>query len=165
MERRAFVLALALTLPLALYTIPYAYAATQSTYVVSTSIGLKGGDFNAVNLMCSGPSDSTLHFAYGNNLGGTIVLTFAVWLNSAGSYASTGQTPNGYQIAVHDTGSSSSVFFIIVEIACQSPITVAGIGVPEFGSLYVAIALGAVVYFMLSRRFSRRPTLSAPVKA
>jgi hypothetical protein len=44
-----------------------------------------------------------------------------------------------------------------VYIICQSPITVAGVGVPEFGSLYVAIALGAVVYFMLSRRFGRRP--------
>jgi hypothetical protein len=43
---------------------------------------------------------------------------------------------------------------------CQTPITVAGIGVPEFGSFYVAIALGAVVYFMLSRRLARSPTIS-----
>ena len=44
---------------------------------------------------------------------------------------------------------------------CQTPIIVAGIGVPQFGSLYVAIALGALVYFMLSRRYVRRPTMSA----
>jgi len=43
------------------------------------------------------------------------------------------------------------------------PITVAGIGVPEFGSLYIAIALGAVLYFLLARRYSGRPTISAQV--
>jgi hypothetical protein len=53
-----------------------------------------------------------------------------------------------------------------LEIICQSAVTLpAGIGVPEFGSLYVAIALGAVVYFMMSRRFARRPTMSGQVKA
>ena len=46
-------------------------------------------------------------------------------------------------------------------MVCQTPVTVAGVGVPEFGSLYAAIALGAVAYFMLSRRLTRRPTLSA----
>jgi hypothetical protein len=35
------------------------------------------------------------------------------------------------------------------------------VGVPEFGSLYVAIALGALVYFMLSKRYARRPLVSA----
>jgi hypothetical protein len=52
-----------------------------------------------------------------------------------------------------------------VWVVCQTPITVAGIGVPEFGSLYVAIALGAVVYFVMSRRLARRPTMSAIVNA
>jgi hypothetical protein len=51
------------------------------------------------------------------------------------------------------------------EVICQTPLTVAGIGVPEFGSLYVAIALGAVVYFVMSRRLARRPTMSAIVNA
>jgi hypothetical protein len=45
---------------------------------------------------------------------------------------------------------------------CMTPVTVAGIGVPEFGSLYAAIALGAVVYFMLSRYSSRKPSLPVP---
>jgi hypothetical protein len=47
-----------------------------------------------------------------------------------------------------------------LEIICQTPVTVAGIGVPQFGSLYVAIALGAVAYFLMSRRFARTPTIS-----
>ncbi len=55
--------------------------------------------------------------------------------------------------------------FELVEAACQTPITVGGIGVPEFSSLYVAIALGAVAYFMLSRHFTRRPMISAEVEA
>jgi hypothetical protein len=42
---------------------------------------------------------------------------------------------------------------------CQTPVTVAGVSVPEFGSLYVAIALGAVLYFLLARRFA--PTKAA----
>jgi hypothetical protein len=46
-----------------------------------------------------------------------------------------------------------------VYAVCQMPIAVGGISVPEFGSLCVAIALGAVAYFMLSRRFARRPTI------
>jgi hypothetical protein len=50
------------------------------------------------------------------------------------------------------------------QVTCQSPITVAGIGVPQFGSLYVAIALGVVVYFILSRRYAGRPTISAQVE-
>src|SRR5229473_1450810 len=102
MEKRAFVLSLALTLPLALYGIPYAYAAsTQSTYIVFTSEFIPGNGGNFLHLMCSNPSDSTMHFAYGSS--GKIFLTYAVWLNSAGSYATTGQNPNGWEIVVHNT--------------------------------------------------------------
>jgi hypothetical protein len=46
---------------------------------------------------------------------------------------------------------------------CQTPITVAGIGVPEFGSLYMAIALGAVAYFLMARRLARSPAVPARV--
>jgi hypothetical protein len=50
---------------------------------------------------------------------------------------------------------------VVVDVVCQTPIAaVAGVSVPQFGSLYVAIALGAVAYFMLSRRFARTPTIS-----
>jgi len=50
---------------------------------------------------------------------------------------------------------------MVAQVICQTPINVAGIGVPQFGSLYVAIALGAVLYFLLSKRFAGRPSLSA----
>ena len=42
-------------------------------------------------------------------------------------------------------------------IVSQSPITVAGVTIPEFGSLYVAIALAALVYFGLFRHYMKRP--------
>jgi hypothetical protein len=80
-------------------------------------------------------------------------------LNSAGGVALTGANPNGWVIGLFNPDLGFS--FNGVQIVCQTPITVAGVSVPEFGSLYVAIALGAVVYFILSRRITTKPTLSA----
>jgi hypothetical protein len=79
------------------------------------------------------------------------------------SIAQGGPPPNSWDVQVIDKvldGSAAGA-----QVVCQTPIVVAGIGVPQFGSLYVAIALGAVVYFMLSRRFARKPTTSGPVIA
>lgn len=50
-----------------------------------------------------------------------------------------------------------------VQVVCQTPITVAGLGVPQFGSLYVAIALGALVYLLLSRRFTRSNHIASSI--
>jgi hypothetical protein len=79
------------------------------------------------------------------------------------SIAQGGPPPNSWDVQVVNQfalGSTAGA-----QVVCQTPIVVAGIGVPEFGSLYMAIALGALVYFMLSRQFTRRPTISAKVKA
>jgi hypothetical protein len=164
METHALVLALALTLPLALYGVPYAYAATSTltTYSVQQSNLVANGSDQLFNLRCLSPSDSSAAYP---------ALSFPILrpdnpfihvflpLNSAGTQATDGQTVNGWKVDV--TNTEGHAFNVIVIILCTTSITVAGIGVPEFGSLYVAIALGAVAYFMLSRRFARRPTISA----
>jgi len=159
MERRALVLALALTLPLALYGIPYAYATTvaQTSYMVITEYSIAPFDVASHKIQCTSASDSALH--YGSGTPGDAPLNRAFALNSGGNNAVTGENPNGWFIELRNT--LNAFLGTNAYIICQSPITVAGIGVPEFGSLYVAIALGAVIYFMLSRRFNSRPTISA----
>jgi len=162
MERRAFVLALALTLPLALYGIPYAYAvSTQSTYVRALQDQLSPGA--AVNefVLCSNPSDYTQHFTVGTPNAHSHFFFEGTLLTSSVAVAQNGDNPNGWRVGVRNDESLAVDF--VVQIVCQSPITLpAGLGVPEFGSLYVAIALGAVAYFLLARRFGRKPT--APVQ-
>jgi hypothetical protein len=150
MERRALVLTLALTLPLGLYGIPYAYAATfSSTYVVSAH-----GTFDFADVHCS-----TGDYATGG--GGAATNPAALVLNLPEKYNgvtySTAYSglPNAW--GASSTGTPAGVY---VFVACQTPIAVAGIGVPQFGSLYFAVALGAVVYFMLARRFAKRQTIS-----
>jgi hypothetical protein len=161
MERRALVLALALTLPLALYGIPYAYAVTMSsTYVATKTIDVPPAGA-ADHVECK-PGDYATGVGGYDHLGdGLLVVTNITpagppdWTNVFSG------SPAGFSFSVTNHGPyTNSVDFYAI---CQTPITVAGVGVPEFGSLYVAIALGAVVYFMLSRRFARRPTISAQV--
>jgi hypothetical protein len=155
MERRALVLALALTLPLALYGVPYAYATvTSTTYVVGTFYTVPASTTATLyDSVCNGGDYATgggVNAAVGN--GNEIVL---------GSIPTKGDNPLGSPpdrwtgIVSNPSGISDEVF---VSVVCQTPITVGGVGVPEFGSLYVAIALGALVYFMLARQFARRPS-------
>jgi hypothetical protein len=147
MERRALVLALALTLPLALYAIPYAYASvTSSSYEVAASIGqpYAGAHCN--------PGDYATGGGARAQSPGVLAVTepesydFASGLYSVG----TSGTPNAW-FAISTT-------YVQVWVVCQTPITVAGIGVPQFGSLYAAVALGAFAYFVLSRRYASRRT-------
>jgi len=165
MERRALVAALAMTLPLALYGVPYVYASTtQSTYVINSDLVFVSpmGHHN-FHVGCSSPSDFTQHFAVASFANNVFPSVFGELVNSGLNFPADGDVPNGWNVDVKNTDSAPQSFK--VQIICQSPITVAGIGVPQFGSLYAAIALGAVVYFMLSRRIARRPTVSAEVKA
>jgi hypothetical protein len=156
-EKRAVVVALALTLPLALYGVPFAYAAsTQTTYVVKLNQNVDREYIQIVK--CLSPSDYTQHYSVGSN-DLNPVTTYAAILNSNGDFAGTGDIPNGWYIHIYNNNGFTITFML--QIICQSPITVAGIGVPEFGSLYVAIALGAVIYFMMASRFAGRPTVSA----
>jgi hypothetical protein len=169
MERRALVVALALTLPLVTYGIPYAYAvSTQSTYIAESDfLNVAAGGYHTFIAQCSNPSDYTQKFAIreGSDNFPSFPNVNGVLLNSVGNHLpSPGDVPNGWQVTVQNT--YSTAVQMQLEIICQSAVTLpAGIGVPEFGSFYVAIALGAVVYFMMSRRFARRPTMSGQVKA
>lgn len=164
MEKRALIVALALVVPLALYGVPYAAASTGSTYAVYTTLNVVGPGTVQGTAMCNA-GDYATGGGYGLIGGGSQVRDFSPAIDSAGDSPSTGQTPTGYFLQV-TTSSSADVEFQLWAV-CQSPITVAGLGVPQFGSLYVAIVLGALVYFALSRRYSRKapalPTATAPV--
>ncbi len=156
MEKRAIVLSLALTLPLALYGIPFAYAATNtSTYqVTSPVVTIVAGETTGATAPCN-PGDVATGGGF-NDLGG-IGLFFGV---SHGTDTDT--NPTAWEvIAVDNTGHADT--FVSYAI-CQTPVTVAGVTVPEFGSLYIAIALGALVYFALSRQFQKRPIKSGRVQ-
>jgi len=154
MKTRALVLALALTFPLALYGIPYAYAATtSSTYTVDGPTStITPGSHQALYADCN-QGDYVTGGGYSGGLTTNIVVSI-----------SQPDRGVGWGIEVYNTGSTFNIDANAVAV-CQTPITVAGIGVPEFGSLYVAIALGALLYFALSRKFSRGPTMSAKVGA
>jgi hypothetical protein len=164
MERRAFVLALALTLPLVLYGIPYAYASQTTSTIV------RGGDSKPVE--CCGhtnafavPACSPGEVATGGGydvafVTGADKVTAQVSRPAIGTHdiANPGDTPTGWFVRFLNTGIDQPN--VSVYVICQIPTTVAGIGVPQFGSLYVAIVLGAVAYFMLSRRFTGRRTIT-----
>lgn len=64
--------------------------------------------------------------------------------------------PTQWGTYVFNTGSST--IFVNAVAVCQTPVTVAGVTVPEFGSLYAAIALGAVVYFLMAKRYAPTKT-------
>jgi hypothetical protein len=161
LERHALVLALALMLPLALYGIPYAYAATMSsTYAVLQSFSASPQTEVIAQADCK-PGDYLTGGGYVFNGGFQPDLKVQ---SSYGVLPDHGPNPTIWNFEVYNSSPSSTEGGYLQAI-CQSPITVAGIGVPQFGSLYVAIALGAVLYFMLSRRFARRPTITAQVKA
>jgi hypothetical protein len=150
MERRAVVLTLALTVPLALYGVPYAYAITVgSTYVMSSS--------TSQIVHCNAPDYAT--GGGGVVASGSIRASEAVKGSSVPLTPADG-TPDGWYI--DGTTSLTSTSFLVF-VVCQAPITVGGVTVPQFGSLYIAIALGAVLYFTLSRRFAGRPGTSAQV--
>lgn len=162
MEKQAAVLALALTLPLVLYGIPYAYATVNSaTYIVGNFFTVPASSTATLyDAVCNSGDYATgggVNTAVGN---GNEKLLGSIATKADNPISSPPDRWTG--IVSNPAGISDEVF---VSVVCQTPITVAGIGVPEFGSFYVAIALGAVVYFMASRRFTRRPLISAQVKA
>jgi len=159
METRALVLALALSLPLALYGIPYAYATTMSSSyeVLGPDQNVPAGGVVGATATCN-PGD------YVTGGGWSISPEIAGVGGSGNDVTSNGGAGagtvnlNGWFVEVDNHRSSSETLHALA--ICQTPITVAGVTVPEFGSLYLAIALGAVAYFMLSRRFARRPIIS-----
>lgn len=135
-----------------LYGVPYAYASvTSSSYMVFAGNTLGnvadvhcnagdyatgGGSFTAENLVNSNPE---------------------IYDFGTGTYSpATSGTPNAWHVAA---GTSNVAAWVV----CQTPIAVAGITVPQFGSLYVAVALAAVLYFALTvMRQRRTPSILAP---
>jgi hypothetical protein len=156
MERRALVLTLALTLPLTLYGIPYAYAATTSSTYILHTFGT-----TSANVHCNSGDYATGGGASGTSgvLGSAIFASAPQLWNGVTYIGITTGQPNAW------VGVAASGVSVDVWVVCQTPITVAGIGVPEFGSLYAAIALGAVLYFMMARRYARRSPVLAQNKA
>jgi hypothetical protein len=150
-ERRALLLALALMVPLALYGIPYAYASVTSSSYISTSVGTS----QPLYAHCNAGDYAT---GGGGYVAGLYLSVPQVFDGVAYSSSDSG-VPNAWAVA-GTTGASAKVW-----VVCQTPITVAGIGVPEFGSLYAAIALGAVVCFVLARQYGGRRSGQATTRA
>jgi hypothetical protein len=166
MEKRALVLALALIVPLALYGIPYAYAATTgdtATVVSGNGNAHSTGTGQSATIFIN-PGICTVTYDVIEDGGASFSVRFSANGVVAGNKQYTVAGGNSYTdtIAASDVdliigaGPSGTVYYAYSAI-CHSTLAVAGIGVPQFGSLYVAIALGAVVYFVLAKRL-------APVK-
>jgi hypothetical protein len=153
MNRQAITLVLALTLPLGLYGIPYAYASsTSSTYEMIQSFTLLVGESANFVTSCL-PGD----VATGGGYAGFVPVTFSE--ANPRLTPNPGHMPTGWAVSFNNNqGTPQSVE---VEAVCMTPINVAGIGVPEFGSLYVAIALGAFVYYLVSRRTAKSQEMPA----
>ena len=170
MRNKLAIIAIAiLAVPLALYFVPYAYAAsTVTTYeVVSSPVAIAPGDTNAGYALCTGATDVVTGGGFEMNaLGGTnyppVVQT---------SYPFTQSGHNGWLVWVEDpdlSGALSNSYNVYAE--CMTPTTIAGIGVPQFGQLYTAIALGALVFYLLGRYMRRSKELgmslpNAPVRS
>jgi len=138
MESRALILALALTIPLVLYGIPYAYAATTtSSYVVTATGTANPSSFLSLSAHCN-PGDFATGGGFTSHLG-----IGAITADPTGQGAllfwsrpdPTSGTPTAWSVEVSNP--TGTAFSLDVYVVCQTPITVAGIGVPQFGSLYI----------------------------
>jgi len=144
--KKEAVLAFALLAPLALYFIPYAYAATSSSYTVNVSLTETApGHFDQFAYCNTG--DYATGGGGGTTEDGGQVQNLAP--AGTGNVVVFSGQPTGWFSSVNLIGTGS--FQVQVWVVCQSPITVAGVGVPEFGQLYTAIALGAVAFFLFTR--------------
>jgi len=169
MEKRAAILALVLTLPLALYGVPFAYALTAASnhYTNERDFSFPALSSGTVSASCNLGDSATgggysLHADYAGQTPKFNVLTTGTGTFGLSTHAPSQDTWYFEGINENNSPVSPSVnagdATVAVYVVCETPVTVAGVGVPEFGSLYAAIALGAVAYFMLSRRFARAPT-------
>ena len=153
MNRNQKIFIIALAMPLLLYSVPYAYAATvSSTYVVSNGVPVSPQTEVDVAAYCNTGDYAT---------GGGFYLTGVTGISSE-PYPVGASPPPAWEASAYNPSSTLS-HFLTVYAVCQTPITVAGIGVPEFGSLYAAIAIAAIAYFGLSLLRTRKtPKLTTP---
>ncbi len=164
MDRNNKVLILALVVPLVLYGVPYASAViSSSSYVVYATSDGTGSSATSAVAACNAGDYATGGGAEETGVTTGFVFSSKPHLIGVGDITS-GQ-PNAWYGAVETVNGAASTdsFGINVWVVCQSPITVAGVTVPEFGSLYVAIALAAVLYFALTTIRQRRTKPAAPL--
>jgi hypothetical protein len=160
-ERNEKVLVLLLGVPLLIYFVPYSYAATtSSSYVIEnqypgTSVPAHQSGINVALCNTGDYATGSLYFiqSFDENAPPTVLAIHGA--NDASGGYITGGTPHGIYVDVWNPSSSGTINFWAGAI-CQTPIAVAGVGVPEFGSLYSAIALAAILYFALSRLKARK---------
>ncbi len=165
MDKSGKILLLALALPLVMFGIPYAYAATtSSSYVVVNSGTVNPGSTSAPTALILQMDCNPGDFATGGGWNsGNDPPTHPISMPTKGdaTISSSGEVPDGWQVAFENTNGIS--YGVSGYAVCQTPITVAGITVPQFGSLYVAIALAAALYFALTTLRQRRtPTIAVP---
>ena len=160
-QSRAIVLVLALTLPLALYGIPYAYATTVGSTYVKYAVGV--ATEVTPNIIVKVSCNSGDYATGGAGIATDPHVVVQSVPTAGGAGVPLGQTPDGWAVSFADP--VGILYDATAYVVCQTPITVGGVGVPEFGSFYVAIALGAMVYFLISRRSNRGPMMSANVQA
>lgn len=150
MRNKLAIVAIAiLAVPLALYFVPYSFAATSSTYLVTTTFSVSGPGTGDGTASCNS-GDYATGGGYGQIGAASSVEDFLP------TPSVSGDEPTGYYLQVSTTGTFSFSVWAI----CQTPIAVAGIGVPEFGQLYIAIALGALVFYLMGRYMSRNKVTS-----
>ena len=152
MERTGKILILALAVPLMFYAVPYAYASvTTSSYMMFAGNTLG----NIADVHCNAGDYATGGGSF--SAGALVNSNPEIYNFGTGTYSpATSGTPNAWHVAAADTN-------VAAWVICQTPVTVAGITVPQFGSLYTAIALAAVLYFALTTLRQRRtPTISVP---
>jgi hypothetical protein len=160
MDRNGKILILALAVPLLLYGVPYAYATTtSSSYVIGIHPNVPANTIlDGPEVFCN-PGDYATGVSFGVARGETVLGMQP--LSATGPIITTG-IPVGFHFTVFN--SDSQDHGVDLYVVCQTPITVAGITVPEFGSLYGAIVLAAVAYFGLSLLRSRRISTTAVPK-
>jgi len=155
MNRNQKIFILTLAIPLVLYGAPYAYAATvSSSYVVSNTLWVITPATYSLTATCN-----TGDYATGGGAEFPVSTGNIIYSLPVGT-----APPTGWAATAYYPGSGEPSVALIVKVVCQTPITVAGIGVPEFGSLYAAIAIAAIAYFGLTLLRTKK-TAKLPVAA
>jgi hypothetical protein len=119
------------------------YLQVRLETVIITSVNFAPN--TAVTFIVIDPNNVQTSWSVTSGSDGSVSTTFQ--LNSESVLGS-------YTLTASDGASTASTTFSVVSI-----------GVPEFGSLYVAIALGAAVFFLLSRYMSGKKPIGVPETA
>lgn len=142
------IMLLALTIPIALFGVGYTYAQQFTTdYVRLNIVPMKVSQATVASVSCD-PGDLPTGGEYQIHEKGAVAKVgkanvFTVYGSPLG--ASNTLTVVAFDHRQRDT------LILEVYLHCISPITVAGISVPEFGSIYSVIILTTAFYTILTR--------------